>query len=99
MARRTKFDAVADAKKAKADAEQKLKDALSDLTHELGDRLQQLFGSEEAHHAVVALEEGLKSTKKGERLQALTSRVAPPAKPSSDSKDGSNSGEVTTSSS
>lgn len=91
MARRTKFDAVSDAKKARAEAEERLKTALAELTGEIGDRLQQLFGAEEAHHALIALEQGLKSTKKAERLAALTSSLrslskgaAAPASPSQD---------------
>lgn len=71
MPRRTKFDAVSDAKKLREEAEKKLQAALRDLTSDVGERMQQLFGMEEAHEALTLLEEEFKKTKKAQRMDRL----------------------------
>jgi hypothetical protein len=84
MPRKSKIDAVADAKRAQKEAEERVQKALEELTAELGERLQNLFGMEEAHHAVVALEDSLKKSKKGDRIDRLKSLLggAPQSAPS-----------------
>jgi hypothetical protein len=75
MARKSKIDMLAEAKLLQKEADEKLRAAVEGLKVYYGDRLQSLFGDEEADEALIILEKELKVVRKGERIDQLKRRL------------------------